>query len=162
MITDKQIQSDVIRGLELVQSIETQEAELKAISDRLEAAALERPDEHQQLQDPNLPGRQFIAAGRLPIQFQSDLLIGSFQADSPLKDKLEAIIAPTGVSLVKFYKPVSKREMAPADAEKFRALARELLGPVAVPFLTACLARDKFQIPKSKTVICWDRVKPEA
>ena len=158
-MTPQQIAADIVRGIEIKNEIDLLKTELEAIENRLEAAGLLGP--HIPLQEAEREGKQFLASGSgkiLPIRFESDQIVGSFQPDSPMHKKIAEI---TGDKLPKFFKDTRKFERLPKDGNAFRKLARKLLEPDAfASLIAACTSRDKDGIPKSKTVIAWDDVKP--
>lgn len=157
-MTPTQIAADVARGLEIKSEILKLTAELKAIEARLESAGLE--GEQVPLLDENREGKQFLARGSqhiLPVRFESDLILGSFEIDSPTHLEIGAIC---GDLLPRFFRPSTKLDRVPKDGEAFRKLARTLLEPA--PFaqlIRAATARDKNQIAKCRTVVAWDDAK---
>ncbi len=158
-MTPEQIAADIERGLTIKSEIAALTLELKAIEDRLEAAGLN--GDQVPLQNPNLEGKQYIARSEkhlLPVRFESDLIIGSVEKDSPLHAQITAIC---GDKITLFFKPSTKLERVPKDGEAFRKLARELLDSDAfAKLINAATARDKKNIAKSRTVIAWDDAKP--
>ena len=157
-MTPHQIATDIARGIEIKAEISRLEIELEAIEDRLEAAGLLGP--HVPLQEAEREGKQFLARGSgkvLPIRFESDQIVGSFQPDSPMH---KAIAEIAGDKLARFYKDVRKFERVPKDGNAFRKLARKLLEPAQfAKLINAATSRDKDGIAKAKTVIAWDDVK---
>jgi hypothetical protein len=157
-MTPEQIAADVERGIEIKAEIGRLVAELKLIEERLEAAGLK--GDQVPLQNPNLEGKQYLARSSkhcLPVRFESDLIVGSIEANSPLHEELKALC---GKHLSRFFKPSTKLERVPKDGEKFRAIARELLEPDAfATLIKKVTARDKKGISKSRTVIAWDDSK---
>ena len=157
-MTPQQIAVDVARGLEIKAEIKKLTAELKAIEARLETAGL--GGEQIPLKDENREGKQFIARGArhvLPVRFESDLIMGSFEIGSPTHVEIAAIC---GELLPRFFKPSTKLDRVPKDGEAFRKLARKLLEPE--PFaklIRAATARDKDMIAKCRTVVAWDDAK---
>jgi hypothetical protein len=158
-MTPQQIAADIDRGIQIKAEIALLVVELKAIEERLEAAGLQGGQ--VPLQNPNLEGKQFLAKSSrtiVPVRFESDLIIGSFEAESPIHDQVKAIC---GDKIVRFFKASTKLDRVPKDGEAFRKLARELLDSDAfAKLIHAVTARDKKGIAKSKTVIAWDDAKP--
>ena len=158
-MTPQQIASDIARGLEIRAEMARLKIELDAIESRLDAAGLEC---HQiPLQEADREGKQYLARGRdkvIPVRFESDQIVGSFQPDSIMHKSVAAI---AGDHLAKFFKDVRKFERVPKDGNEFRKLARKLFEPDAyAKLISACTSRGKDGIPKSKTVIGWDDAKP--
>lgn len=159
-MTPQQISSDIERGLDLRATIKTAQAELKSIEKRLEQAGLE--GEQIPLQEADREGRQFLARSPklgliVPVVFESDQIVASFQPDTDIFDALSII---SGVHFGKFWQPVTKLERVQKDGQTYRKTAREILGPVAPTFIAASLQRDKAGIPKSRTLIAWENAKP--
>jgi glutaredoxin len=152
------IQQDVDRGLEIVEEIELLKEELKKIEGRLTASGLK--GDQVPLEDEDREGRQWIAKGsdkQVPVIFTADAIIGGFADDSPAHLKIKAA---AGSSLKEFFKITWKNRIE--DGKKFRARATELLADKAPQFITACLARDKEGMPKSKIVVAWHETKEKA
>lgn len=156
-MTPDQISADIERGIHIKAQIISLTAELKQIETRLETIGL--LGDHQPLQNPNLEGKQYLARSQkhtLPVRFESDLIIGSLEAASPLHAQLKTIC---GDHLARFFKPSSKLDRVPKDGEAFRKLARALLEPTAfAQLIQTVTARDKNGIAKSRTVVAWDDV----
>lgn len=147
------IKADVDRGLEICNTIEKLEVELKLIEERLKAAGLS--GEQVDLVDADREGKQFLAAGTeriVPIIFTADKLVGEFLKDSPKHQTLR--MAAHG-KLTDFFKPVIGYKNRFDNGKKFRIQAEEILGVRAPAFITACIARDKQGIPKSDIKVCW-------
>lgn len=158
-MTPQQISQDIERGLELRTTIKTAQTELKAIEKRLEQAGLE--GEQIPLQEADREGRQFLARSPklgllVPVVFESDQIIASLQADSPLAFEL---IEASGYKLERFFARSSKLDRVQKDGQTFRQAAREILGTTAPEFISRCLQRDKAGIPKSRTIIAWENAK---
>jgi len=157
-MTPQQLAADVARGIEIKSEILRLIVELKLIEARLEAAGLE--GEQVPLQDENREGKQFLARGSkhiLPVRFESDLIIGSVEKDSPSHLEIEKIC---GDLFPRFFKASTKLDRVPKDGEAFRKLARQLLDPAKFALLIrASTARDKNLIAKSRTVVAWDDAK---
>jgi hypothetical protein len=153
------VTTDVDRGLQLRAEIAEREHELKGIIARLEQAAL--TGKQIALEDAEREGKQFLATGTreiVPVIISSDELMGSFTDGSPAHTKVAAV---AGDSLASFFKKTITWERIAKDGKRFRAAALQLLGKdAAPPFISACVARDKAGIPKSKITVQWDRVRP--
>ena len=150
------LRADVDRGLEIREQMEKLTVELKGITARLTDAALH--GEQVPLVDDEREGKQFLAQGTdkiVPVIITADNLMGEFPA---VGDKFDTIVATLEdrATLLKFYKPVNKFENRFDNGKKFRALADELLGKAAPAFITACLSRDKFGVPKNAIKVVWD------
>jgi hypothetical protein len=159
-MTPQQISADVARGLELRDQIKTSLVELKTIEKRLEAAGLE--GEQIPLQEADREGRQFLARSTkagvvVPVVFESDQIIASVIAGTELHTTLTSI---AGGHLSKFFTASNKLDRVQKDGQAFRKIARETFEQTAPAFINACLQRDKAGIPKSRTIIAWDNVKP--
>lgn len=146
----------VDRGLVLRAEIAEREAELKAIEERLKAAALR--GEQIELNDPEREGRQWLAEGSaavVPVVLTSDLLMQSFADGSPAHARVEAA---AGGRLDEFYRPVKTWKMLAANGKAFRREAAGLLGPQAgAELVSACVLRDKYGVPRSTVKVEWDR-----
>jgi hypothetical protein len=159
-MTSQQISADVARGLELRDQIKTAQAELKAIEKRLEAAGLE--GDQVPLQEADREGRQFLARSAkagviVPVVFESDQIIASIVVGTELHHRLTAM---AGEHLPKFFTASNKLDRVQKDGQSFRKAARETFEHTAPVFIAACLQRDKAGIPKSRTIIAWENVKP--
>lgn len=144
----------VDRGIEVRAKLKKLKAELDEIEGKLQAAGLER--EHEYLKDDDREGRRWMARGSelvVPVVFTADKIMGSFAYNSPKHSQARAI---AGDELKDFYKLKQVMENQFDDGKKFRLQAGEILGPKAPAFITACLARDKFGVPKSDVRVCWD------
>jgi hypothetical protein len=151
------IRSDVDRGLQIVGELKMLQDELDLIEARLETAGLE--GEQVELNDSDRDGRQFLARGSaaiVPVVFTADLLVQSFQVDSDVHRRIILAI-PAGHYVRDFFRSVRVFKTLFDSGKKFRAHAAELLGDSAPAFISACLQRDKDNIPKSKVVIDWQR-----
>lgn len=156
------VQLLVDRAIVIRARIAADAAELKAIEKKLVAEALAHPELHVDLEDAEREDRKFLAHGEtlaVPIIFTADALVKSFRPDSA---QHVAIADAANGRLSEFYKFIQGYEAAEDDGKIFRARAREVLGENAPAFITACLQRDKFGIPKSATKIEWDHAKPVA
>jgi hypothetical protein len=152
-----EIAADVDRGLEVVAQIKRLQAELKEINARLTTDALQRPDEHEPLEDDKREGRRYFAVGRdyrLPLIVTADKLMGQFQLGSEAEKRVLAAIPSD--KLPTFFKQVTVWENQFENGKKFRSEAVELLGADAPRFITACVARDKSGLPKSDIKIEWE------
>jgi len=95
----------------------------------------------------------------VPVIFTADLLAQSFVDGS----KAHARIAAAAVErLPLFYKPTVTWEMIPKNGKVFRRDADAILGKEAPAFITACLQRDKFGLPKNAIKIEWKRAHESA
>lgn len=159
-MTATQISSDIERGLELRSKIKAAQTELKAIEKRLEQAGLE--GEQIPLQEEDREGRQFLARSPklgvvVPVVFESDQIMASFADGTIIHRQVETA---AGGEMSRFFAIPGKYERVPKDGQEFRRLARAVLGSAASRFVHVCLSRDKAGIPKSRTIIAWDNVKP--
>ncbi len=159
-MTDQQIAADIERGLFIREELGRLVAELKAIEKRLEAAGLKSPQ--VPLEDAEREGKQFLAQGAgkiLPVRFESDQLIATFRPDTDLHATIAALL---GDHLATFFKDTRVFERVHKDdANRFRKLARKTLEPdTFAKLISACISKTKDGIPKSKTVVAWDDVKP--
>lgn len=153
------IRADVDRGLQIVGELKMLQDELDLIETRLEAAGLE--GEQVELNDPDREGRQYLARGSaavVPVVFTADLIVGQFQVDSDVHRRIVLAI-PAGHYLRDFFRSVRVFKTLFDSGKQFRAKAAELLGDGAPAFISACLQRDKNNIPKSKVVIDWQRAE---
>jgi hypothetical protein len=160
-----QISRDVDRGLAIRKEIEALSEELKGIEERLKNHGLAHPDQQIELNDPEREGRQFLARGEtsvVPVVFTADILAKSFEDESSRHKLMETIVRVADVPLKKFYVRSPKWEITEDNGKKFRQLADELLGKHAPAFITACLARDKYGMPKSAIKVEWTRASEEA
>jgi hypothetical protein len=153
------IRAGVDRGLAIVAKMVRLQEELDLIETRLEAAGL--AGEQVELNDPDREGRQYLARGSaktVPVVFTADLLVGQFQADSEVHHRILSAFDPLNYhKLREFFRSVRVFKTLFDSGKKFRAHAAELLGKDAPTFISACLQRDKEDVPKSKTVVAWDR-----
>lgn len=150
----------VDRGLELRGEIKAREKELKVIDAKLKTLGLKRPQE--ELKDGDREGRRWLAPGSkliVPVIFTADKLIQSFQKESDVMRRISAVF-PFDKRLETFYAPSETYEIVFKDGKQFRAKATEILGKDAPGFVTACVARDKFGIPKSDAKVLWDDAEP--
>ena len=159
-MTPQQISSDVSRGLVIRDQIKTWQAELRAIEKRLEQAGLE--GDQIPLQEPDREGRQFLARSPgtgvfVPVVFESDQIIASVVVGTDLHTTLFSM---AGEHLPKFFVASHKLDRVQKDGQAFRKLARQTFEHTAPAFINSCLQRDKDGIPKSRTIIAWDNVKP--
>jgi hypothetical protein len=158
-MTSEQIAADIERGAFLTERIKADQAELKAIVKRLEAAALNAP--HLPLKDKDREGKQALlrsGSRSLPVIFESDLLIGSFKADSELAGKVRSLI--TKQAFTGLFKEVHSYERRIEDGQKFRIEARKTIADetLCLEVLSLLKAKNKDGITKSKTVIAWDQL----
>ena len=148
----------VDRGLLIRAEIEKLEAELEEIEGKLIEAG--KKGTQVDLVDENREGKQFLASGSkviVPVIFTADKIVGTFQKQSAIHQRICAVDCG---KFLEFYTPVNGFKNLFESGKKFRAKASEILGDSAPPFITACLARDKFGIPKSDIKIEWDAAKP--
>lgn len=158
------ISKDIARGLAITAQIETLKTELDGIESRLESIAL--GEDHLPLNEADREGRQAIlkdAGYTLPVIFESDLIAGTLPDMGNAISIIRGAI-PDPALLVKIWKPISGFARVAKDGQKYRQQLRALLPPeTATTVLQASITRDKLGIPKSRTVIAWDRAKkPEA
>jgi hypothetical protein len=152
------LQPLVDRGLEIRTQIKTLQTELKEIEKKLEQAGLH--GDHHELKDADREGRRFLARGSrsiIPVVFTADKLVGTFKHNSPVHVKIAD--AADG-HLRDFFTLTQTWENNFDDGKKFRARADATLGKQAPQFITACLSRDKYGIPKSDVKILWDEQEP--
>lgn len=158
-MTQEQIAADIDRGEFLSSRIKQDRAELKEIEKRLESAGLNA--HHVPLRDKDREGKQAILKSghrTLPVIFESDLLVGSFQADSDTAGKVRALI--TKQAFTTLFKEVHAFERRIDDGQKFRIAARKTITDEAIclQVLGHLKAKNKDGITKSKTVIAWDQL----
>jgi hypothetical protein len=155
------LKADVDRGLEIVTTMETLKKELKAINERLCAAAL--LGVQVDLIDPEREGKQFLAPGTakiVPVVLTADAVIQSFVANSKNHRTISEV---AGDKLLHFYAPTTTYEAVFASGKLLRSRAAEIFGFEDAPaFVSACLARDKHGIPKSAIKVEWDRAEKKA
>ncbi|MBE7497099.1 MAG: hypothetical protein HS117_19330 [Verrucomicrobiaceae bacterium] len=145
------------RLAEIAAEISRLSAEEKQIKKRLEAYALEHPEQHAPLKDEKREGRKLaLPRGRVDIILQSDLIIGGFRdGDVKHKDLLALLCEEYSESeapkvLRKFFDPPSKWENRFDNGVKFRATAGDLLPPRLAPrFISLCTQTDKAGVKKS-------------
>lgn len=131
------------------------------IEERLKAWARLQPQ--AKLEDESREGRRVESRGArssVAVTFTADLLIGSFQDNSPKHNALLRVLdrnggdRTAGELLELFFKRPSSWESRIDDGQKFRSAAAEWLQPeVAAAFVAECRSVDKHGIPKSKTVV---------
>lgn len=149
------VRADVDRGLEIVTAMDRLEKELKQIEMRITKAGLE--GEQIDLVDPDRDGKQFLARGSdqiVPVVFTADLLTKSFADNSPKHRMIEA--ASDGC-LAQFFAPQTTWSTLFESGKAFRMRVAETLAQSGPMFVTACVARDKYGIPKSQIKVEWDR-----
>lgn len=155
------LRADVDRGLAIVATMETLKKELKAIHDRLGAAAL--TGVQVDLVDPEREGKQFLAPGTdrvVPVVLTADSVIQQFLKDSKAHKTISEV---AGGKLTEFYLPKVTYEAVFASGKLLRSRAAEIFGLEDAPaFVSACLARDKHGIPKSSIKVEWDRAEKKA
>lgn len=152
MRAQTEIAGDVRRGLALSARIATDKETLAEIEARLKQDGLDRPDEHGPLDDDEREGRQWLAAGIVPVVFTADLLVKTFQADTVIEKRIRAA---AGHRFPKFFAPARGYVTVQKDGKKFRALADEFMGEDAPKFIAACRALDKQGLPKNAVKVLW-------
>jgi len=151
------------RGLVVIAEIAKLQKELKGIEAKIKDGAKSRSDEHLPLKDDAREGRQFLARGSkliVPVVFTADKLVGTFKKDSKEHDRIIAVCAdlpPNTGRFSDFFRPWNGFENRFKDGQDFRTKADELLRDAAPAFISACLARDKDDLPKSDIKIEWSQ-----
>lgn len=151
----------VDRGEVLVDEIHKRQKELKLVEAEIKARAQARPEEHVPLKDDSREGRKFVAPGsrrHVPVVFTADKLVGSFQKDSKEHKRISEFLASSpelAKEFATFFRPWNGYENRYKDGKDFRKKADEVFGKDAPGFISACLARDKDQLPKSDIRIDW-------
>ena len=144
----------VDRGIVVRAELERLKIELKGIEARLQKYGL--AGEHVELKDAEREGRRWLAHGSkliVPVVFTADKIVGSFKAGSPVHGRIDK--AADG-RLHEFFAMETTFENLFEDGKRFRAAADGVLGAKGPAFITACLAVDKFGIPKSDVKVCWE------
>jgi hypothetical protein len=145
----------VDRGIVIRAELEKLKVELKGIEARLTKYGLN--GEHVELKDAEREGRRWLAHGSkliVPVVFTADKIVGSFKADSPVHGRIDK--AADG-RLHEFFAKETTFANLFEDGKRFRTSAEEVLGAAkGPPFITACLAVNKFGIPKSDVKVCWE------
>lgn len=151
----------IARGLEITAQIDRLKAELKSLESILESAALDA--EHIPLEDADREGRQALLGGDnivLPVIFESDLVAASIPDIGPQIGAIRQAIGDDAL-VARIWRPSGKLERSAKDGQAYRKQLRSLLSPTAAAaVLQASIQRDKTGIPKSRTIIAWDRAKP--
>jgi len=146
--------------IELDDQISRLQQRRKALAAELEAVAL-ACDDHQPLNEQDREGRQVILAGlryRLPVIFESDLVVASFPEGGPVHAAVQAAAGDSTGLLSRLFRPTNTLERVAKDGQVYRRQLRELFEPAtAAAILQATLQRDKTGIPKSRTIIATDR-----
>ena len=149
----------ISRGLEITAQISALKAELADIESKLETIALHA--EHLPLNEADREGRQAILHGdgvTLPVVFESDLVAATLPDPGPAIGIIRSVVKDPAV-MVQLWKPASALTRVAKDGQKYRQQLRGLLSPEdAATVLRASIQRDKTGIPKSRTIIAWDRV----
>jgi hypothetical protein len=123
-LSDSQIRDLVFCGFELSLRIEKLEQQQKLIKKLLVQTAAERPGEHEPIPDSFGTAWTARASGcRAEVIFPTDTLKKQISAESPVLDKLSAIIPE------QHWHQLFTEVSAWAPTEKFREKAAELLGP---------------------------------
>ena len=151
------IKTLVDRGLQLRALADGIKVELEEIEQQIIDIA--QQGEQIPLVDEEREGKQYLAVGTaatIPVIFTADKIIASFKDRSAVHGK---IVLAAGEHLEAFYKSQTTWEMIQRNGKIFRRQAGEILGAAGPAFITACLARDKFGIPKSDIKIDWSRPK---
>ena len=149
------VKADVDRGLQIRAELQRLEDELAEIETRLKKAGL--AGEHVDLVDDELEGKQWIAQGTtaaVPVIFTSDLLMKTFGHETIMHGRIAAV---AGERLTEFYKPVTTWKTLCDSPKLFRRNAAAILGDKAPEFVSACVVRDKFGVPRSQIKIDWGR-----
>lgn len=146
----------------IVAEMEQLDAEYKKLEADIKAAALENPEAHIALEDPDRTGRQYLAHGAslvVPVVMTADAIMKTVQKGSPAHLKIAALAFQAGVPLEQFYAEPTALEAVIEDGKAFRLRARELFGDKGPHFVAACLARKANGMPKSQVKIAWDRAR---
>lgn len=155
----KSVKDAVDRGAALRAEIERLQEELEECEQVLREAAL--AGEQVPLEDEELEGRQYLARGSelvVPVVITSDLLIQSFRDGSPQHVRLEAL---AGERLGEFFRrEVVWRNLARTGKE-FRLHAAAELGEKGPEFVSACVQRDKYGVPRYRVQVHWERGQSE-
>ena len=147
------------RGLEIEAEIKRMKAELKQIENALEAEALRAP--HMPLNDEGREGRQALLAGPggivLPVVFESDIIPATIPEGGNQHQGIARAAGDPDV-FARLWSPSMKLERVAKDGKEYRRALREYLAPgPAALVLLASITRDKNGIPRSRTVIGWER-----
>src|ERR1035441_7897724 len=145
----------VDRGIVVRAELERLKIELKGIEARLQKYGLN--GEHVELKDAEREGRRWLAHGSsliVPVVFTADKIVGTFKSGSPVHTR---IAMKADEHLAEFFTKETTFANLFEDGKRFRAAAEAVLGAIkGPPFITACLAVDKFGIPKSDVKVCWE------
>ena len=147
----------VDRGLEIRAQMQELKDELDTIEECLRHAAL--AGEQVELEDPDREGRQFLARGTesaVPVVLTADMVAQTFADGSKTHARLAEV---AGEKLGQFYRAVTTWKILAKTGKAFRLEASAILGAEAPAFITAALARDKNDIPKSQIKVEWDRAE---
>ena len=151
------IKTLVDRGLQLRALADGIKVELEEIEQQIIDIA--QQGEQIPLVDEEREGKQYLAVGTaatIPVIFTADKIIASFKDRSAVHGK---IVLAAGEHLEAFYKSQTTWECLAKSGKAFRKLAGDILGARGPALVTACLARDKYGIPKSDIKIEWERAK---
>ncbi len=152
------IKSLVDRGIELRTQIQSLKKELDQVEAKLTAITLWT--DHVPLVDPDRDGRRYLARGSadvVPVIFTADKLIASFTDNAPTH---KSIATAAAGKLPEFYAVTTTWKTKIDDGKKFRAHAAAILAEQAPAFITACLSKDKYGVPRSDIKIAWDSAQP--
>ena len=145
----------VDRGIVVRAELERLKVELKGIEARLQKYGL--AGEHVELKDADREGRRWLAHGSsliVPVVFTADKIVQSFKSGSPVHER---IVKAADGRLEEFFLAAMSYENQFEDGKRFRREVDDLMGAVkGAVFITACLAVDKFGIPKSDVKVCWE------
>jgi hypothetical protein len=144
----------VDRGIVVRAELERLKIELKGIEARLQKYGLN--GEHVELKDAEREGRRWLAHGSsliVPVVFTADKIVGTFKSGSPVHTR---IAMKADEHLAEFFTKETTFANLFEDGKRFRAAADGVLGAKGPAFITACLAVDKFGIPKSDVKVCWE------
>lgn len=151
------VKADVDRGLEIRAEMQRLEDELEQIEQRLKKAGL--AGDQVDLEDDELEGKQWIAQGSnaaVPVIFTSDLLLKTFGHETLIHARIAAV---AGEKLSEFFKPVTTWKTLCDSPKLFRRNAAAVLGERAPEFVSSCVVRDKFGVPRNQIKIDWGRAK---
>lgn len=152
------IKALVDRGLELREQIERMQKELKEIEGQLKEVGLK--SEQEDLKDADREGKRWLAQGTrhvVPVIFTADKIVGQFQANGATHSQVKVL---AGEDLRSFFKLQQVYNNQFESGKKFRQMAESVLGSKAPAFITACLTRDKFGVPKSDIKVEWGEAGP--
>jgi len=153
------IEQDIERGLAIQEEIKALQAELKQIEARIQAVA--EQGTQVPLKEADREGKKYPATGTkniVPVIFESDLIIASFEPDSPTHHRLAEI---AGKKLNLFFREVRRFERVQDDGREFRRKARATFEPDPfAQFVQAATAVKKGGIAKSRVYVAWKEAEP--